>query len=166
MIQFHRASITDIPLVHSLAKEIWPSVYAAILSPDQIEYMMDLFYAPSAIEEQIVRRNHQFLMATLEEKPIGYASFSQHEDDEQIFHLHKLYLHQNTRKRGLGKAFLQFIMKDISHQGGKELHLNVNRFNPALDFYKRLGFSIIRTEDIDIGGGYFMNDYVMGIPLK
>jgi hypothetical protein len=37
----------------------------------------------------------------------------------------------------------------------------VNRYNPAKDFYGKRGFTIVYTEDIDIGGGYFMNDYVM-----
>ena len=39
--------------------------------------------------------------------------------------------------------------------------LNVNRRNKAKQFYEHLGFTIISEEDIDIGQGYFMNDYVM-----
>jgi ribosomal protein S18 acetylase RimI-like enzyme len=38
--------------------------------------------------------------------------------------------------------------------------LNVNRYNPAKDFYEKLGFKIILEEDIPIGQ-YWMNDYVM-----
>ena len=41
------------------------------------------------------------------------------------------------------------------------LHLNVNKFNDAVQFYERAGFVTIKEEDIDIGQGYFMNDYVM-----
>jgi ribosomal protein S18 acetylase RimI-like enzyme len=39
--------------------------------------------------------------------------------------------------------------------------LNVNRNNKALGFYQKFGFVILREEDIDIGNGYFMNDYIM-----
>jgi hypothetical protein len=28
-------------------------------------------------------------------------------------------------------------------------------------FYEKSGFVAVKTEDIDIGSGYFMNDYVM-----
>ena len=41
------------------------------------------------------------------------------------------------------------------------LELNVNRHNDAFHFYTKLGFSISKEEDNDIGEGYFMNDYVM-----
>jgi ribosomal protein S18 acetylase RimI-like enzyme len=49
--------------------------------------------------------------------------------------------------------------------GNKNLLLNVNRENPALGFYKKKGFEVIKTEDIDIGNGYFMNDYVMRLKV-
>jgi ribosomal protein S18 acetylase RimI-like enzyme len=41
----------------------------------------------------------------------------------------------------------------------------VNRHNRALHFYEKQGFKIIREEDIDIGSGYFMNDYVMELTI-
>jgi ribosomal protein S18 acetylase RimI-like enzyme len=46
-------------------------------------------------------------------------------------------------------------------QGATTLQLNVNRNNPAKIFYEKLGFAVLNEEDIDIGNGYFMNDYVM-----
>jgi ribosomal protein S18 acetylase RimI-like enzyme len=39
--------------------------------------------------------------------------------------------------------------------------LNVNRYNKARFFYEKLGFVIMKEEDIDIGSGYYMIDYVM-----
>ncbi|MGZ8545109.1 MAG: GNAT family N-acetyltransferase, partial [Flavisolibacter sp.] len=46
-------------------------------------------------------------------------------------------------------------------KGATVLRLNVNRNNSARSFYEKLGFEMIGEEDIDIGNGYFMNDYVM-----
>jgi ribosomal protein S18 acetylase RimI-like enzyme len=37
----------------------------------------------------------------------------------------------------------------------------VNRDNPAIQFYQKFGFEIIDKEDIDIGNGFLMEDYVM-----
>ncbi len=45
--------------------------------------------------------------------------------------------------------------------GGTALQLNVNRSNKARFFYEKLGFNVVREEDIDIGNNYFMNDFVM-----
>jgi len=41
----------------------------------------------------------------------------------------------------------------------------VNRYNKAKDFYEKAGFIIKETADIEIGGGFFMNDYVMELPI-
>ena len=41
------------------------------------------------------------------------------------------------------------------------IELNVNRQNPAVDFYLHMGMHIDRQGDFPIGNGYFMNDYIM-----
>ena len=46
-------------------------------------------------------------------------------------------------------------------KGGTTLQLNVNRQNNAKEFYEKMGFAVIGEEDIDIGSGYYMNDYIM-----
>jgi len=41
------------------------------------------------------------------------------------------------------------------------ISLNVNRFNKAFAFYKKMGFEIVAEENIEIGNGYLMEDYKM-----
>ena len=53
------------------------------------------------------------------------------------------------------------VTEEIKTLGGVSLQLNVNRNNKAKEFYERQGFAVIKEEDIDIGNGYLMNDYVM-----
>ena len=60
---------------------------------------------------------------------------------------------------------LDYIIEEIKKSGAKALQLNVNRYNSAVHFYEKQGFKIIREEDIDIGEGFFMNDYVMELKL-
>ena len=43
--------------------------------------------------------------------------------------------------------------------------LNVNRHNRALHFYERMGMRKLREGDFPIGGGYWMNDYIMGLEI-
>ena len=45
------------------------------------------------------------------------------------------------------------------------MELNVNRSNRAKGFYERMGMRVVREGDFPIGGGFFMNDYIMGMEV-
>jgi ribosomal protein S18 acetylase RimI-like enzyme len=148
--------------IRTIAEQTWPIAYGQILSEFQLRYMLDKFYSIEALQSQITELKHQFLLATDESgKGIGFASFSALPQLAQRFHLHKLYVLPNYQGKGIGAMLLQKIEDYIQVGTDVYLELNVNRFNSAIAFYQKQGFEIIRTEDIDIGNGFFMNDYVM-----
>ena len=153
---------TDFNTIRLLAEEIWPDTYSHILSQEQLRYMLDLFYHPNALRQQHTEQKHRFIIAFDEyNNACGFASFSKMPDEENRYRLHKLYVLPKLQGRGLGNAFIQQITAEIQTDKPVYLELNVNRYNKAILFHKKCGFSIIREEDIEIGNGYFMNDYVM-----
>jgi ribosomal protein S18 acetylase RimI-like enzyme len=154
------ADIDDINTIGFLARQIWPETYKDILSGEQLRYMMDLFYSPASLKNQLVDQKHVFILIEDEESAVGFASYS-FKKKPGIWKLHKIYVLPNQQGKGLGKTIIDFIVNDIRPQDATALQLNVNRNNKAKTFYERLGFTVIREEDIDIGNNYFMNDYVM-----
>ena len=152
----------DLNTIGWLAQQIWPDAYGEIISPGQMQYMLNLFYTPDALRHQILEDKQRFLLVELGEEPIGFAAWSPL-DEPGIYQLNKLYVLPGIQGRGTGKAMLEFIYEAIS--GARALRLNVNRYNKARHFYEKMGFTIIREEDIDIGNNYQMNDYVMEIAL-
>lgn len=157
-ISLHKASDSDIMLIRELSLQVWPQTYASILSPEQVQYMMNLMYSEAALHKQL-HDDHHFFIVYNAGIPIGFASYS--EIEPYVFKLHKIYILPLHQGRGTGRFVLEQILDRVKAEGATALRLNVNRHNPALSFYKKLGFEIIKEEDIDIGGGYFMNDYVM-----
>lgn len=152
------AELDDINTIGFLAQQIWPVAYKDIVPPEQLSYMLGLFYNPAALRRQMLEDKHSFLMVEEEDEAIGFASWSQLADPG-VYKLHKLYVMPGRQGKGTGRAMLNFIYEDI--KGGRALQLNVNRHNKAREFYEKMGFSVIREEDNDIGNGYFMIDYVM-----
>jgi diamine N-acetyltransferase len=129
---------------------------------EQIQFMLHQFYRPDALLAQM-RAGQQFLLAEINLVPLGFAAYSPIQDN--VWKLHKLYVLPHLQGKGIGSALLD-VVKDTAIEGGaSQLILNVNRNNPALHFYERYGFQRLRTEDIDIGSGFFMNDYVLGLSL-
>ncbi|MER3523101.1 MAG: GNAT family N-acetyltransferase [Ignavibacteria bacterium] len=157
------ATTTDIPLIQQLTSIIWPATYSTILSRAQITYMLDMMYSDEALRQQIEKHGHEFILCYEGDEAVGFASFSPTGD--HIFKLHKIYVLPNRQGRGIGRFMIDEIVRRIREHGAVALELNVNRQNPARFFYEHLGFSIIREEDIDIGNGYWMNDYVMRLSL-
>lgn len=165
MITIKNAGLKDIPKIRYLADTIWPDTYKTILSLEQIDYMMNLFYGTEALRQQMEELQHQFLLVCDQKIPIGFASYSSHEE-EGVYKLHKIYVLPRYQGKGVGKIIIEHVINEVRTRGGTMLELNVNRHNKARFFYERLGFIICKEEDIPIGEGYYMNDYVMRKPLN
>lgn len=159
------ASPADIPVVRRIALATWPFAYGGILGAEQLHYMLDLMYSEQALVEQMETRGHQFLLAHIGKDALGFASFSSIEDEPATTRLHKLYVLPDQQGNGIGHALLATIVEAAITAGHVRLELNVNRFNRALEFYKRQGFRVVRDEQIDIGQGFIMDDHVLKLEL-
>jgi len=153
------AGLADLPAIQALACRIWPEAYGEILSAAQIAYMLEQAYAVPALEKQLHSGNI-FLIALLGEAPVGFASYASTQDPA-VYKTHKLYVLPSIQNKGIGRSLLEIIFKNARLAGATAVQLNVNRNNKARFFYERLGFRPIKEEDIPIGQGFFMNDYVM-----
>ena len=123
--------------------------------------MLNLFYTPEALTQQMTMAGHRFTIGYLEDRAVAFASFSALEPG--IYKLHKLYILPGMQGQGIGRAMADHIVAEINkEQPHAELRLNVNIHNAqAIAFYNKYGFRHLRDEDIDIGGGYYMNDHVL-----
>lgn len=144
--------------IRQLALRIWPKSFEEILSSSQIEYMLEMMYALPILEKDF-DRGVQFFILKVDENNAGFAAIEKKE--KHSFKLHKIYLDQKLHGMGLGKILLKAMEQEVKNRGGIQLFLNVNRHNKAIAFYKSQGYQVINEEDIEIGNGYYMNDYVM-----
>lgn len=159
------ANEEDFSTIRNIAEVTWPVAYGHMLSKEQLDYMMEMMYAEESLIRQHTVLNHIFLLAEDQEgKALGFASYSMKNKEGiniDYFHLHKLYILPDLQQTGIGSMLLKAVEDNIRNGNPCILELNVNRNNRAKEFYSKNGFEIIREEDIDIGNGFFMNDYVM-----
>lgn len=158
MLKIRKATSKDIPLIRELTFKVWPQTYAAIISREQIEYMMEMMYSEASLLKQM-NEGCRFIIAYDNNEPVGFASCQ--ETEPSLFKLHKIYVLNTQQGKGTGKFMIEYLLNDIRQKGGSALQLQVNRHNKARNFYEKLGFVTIQEADFDIGNGYFMNDYVM-----
>lgn len=164
MISLRKAKEEDLPIIRTLAEQTWPTAYGDIISNEQIAYMLEKMYSKGELLAQM-EQGHVFLIASELIEDVGFAGFSVINHETRTFKLHKLYVLPKMQGMGVGKVLINEVVDCVKQQGGNFLQLNVNRANKAKDFYEKIGFKIKETVDLDIGNGFYMNDYVMEMEL-
>lgn len=149
------AQKSDIQTIQILAKTIWNEHYVPFIGQAQVDYMLDLFYAPTAILEQMTA-GQQFYLIEADAVQVGFLSISKKEIGE--YFIHKFYI--NGRRKGLGATVFAAIL--VQYKDIETIHLTVNKHNfKAINFYFKMGFVIEKTAIFDIGNDYVMDDFVM-----
>lgn len=151
------ATANDIPVIHKLAEQVWWPTYRALLSEDQISFMLKNMYSPEALREQM-ENGIEFILVKNEGIEVAFAGYSI--DEGKVLKIHKIYILPSEQGKGTGKKLIEHLNNIAGTSGISELELNVNRANPALGFYQKVGFEIIETVDIPYYE-FMLNDYVM-----
>lgn len=148
---------SDIPAVSALAARIWRAHYPAIISREQIEYMIPLTSSKEALQKNIREHKHRFWLAHDNGALAGYIALEP--EDKNTWFIDKLYVDPDRHRIGIGEALLNHVTHTLKPAA---LSLRVNRANiKAINFYFKHGFVIEVIDVLDIGGGYVMDDFLM-----
>jgi len=165
-----KAGIEDIPSIQAMAEIAFRETYKSLLSPEQMEYMMDMMYSTESLKRQMLERHDTFFLIDGE----GYVSYrpdGRTDDGRPRYHLEKLYVLPRYQGMGLGNQLFKRVVSAVREDektkdtGSIQVELNVNRRNPAVSFYEHLGMHKDRQGDFHIGNGFYMNDFIMAIDI-
>lgn len=118
--------------------------------------LIEAFYqedTPDPIERNTLQQRVERLIANtdyggiwlinLDHKPIGYVvvcmTFSIQYGRDAV--LDELYVQPEYRGKGIGSAAVQFAEAYCREKGCEAIHLEVYAGNPAVDLYRRLGYT-------------------------
>lgn len=153
----------DVDAVAALAREIWDEFYVPIIGRAQVDYMVAKFQSAAAVSEQI-GAGYEYFLVRHDGSPVGYLAVVARPEEGALF-VSKFYLLSRTRGAGTGRVCMEFIERLARQRGLGLLWLTVNKGNPSVNVYKRLGFRIAADLVMDIGAGFVMDDYRMEKPL-
>lgn len=148
--------VKNIKELANLASDIWHEYWTEILSPEQIDYMVENFQSEHAIKKQIENENYSYYFIVENGENAGYFGVS---DKSDHLFLSKLYISKNYRHKGLGSKAFEKI-KEIA--GSRKIQLTVNKYNSnTIKAYEKWGFKTVNSVVTDIGQGFVMDDYIM-----
>lgn len=165
MIEILSAQKQHIPTIKKLADYLWPKTFAALLSAEQIDYMMEMMYSQASIEKQM-DEGHLFAIVRKENVDVGYLSYETNHNQMTTTKIHKLYLSPEYQRHGIGKAMIEYVARQAIEANNQALFLNVNKHNKgAINFYIKHHFMLTKKEENDIGNGFIMDDFVFELKL-
>ena len=141
-----------------MAEKIWRQHFTSIIGEGQVEYMLDKFQSETAIAGQL-KEGYEYYRFLYNHEYIGYIGI--HREKKRLF-LSKLYLKKEYRGRGFARQAYTFIQEIARKEGLGSIYLTVNKENFAtIAVYERMGFVTVDKQKADIGGGFYMDDYIM-----
>lgn len=159
-----KVSQNEITNLANLCSEIWHEYWPCILTPEQIDYMVEKFQSEKAIGEQIKHDNYTYYFIIANDEKAGYIGIS--EKTDYLF-LSKLYIKKEFRHQGIGKQAFEEIKRICEKLGYTKIRLTVNKYNQnTIDAYLKYGFKVIDEDVTDIGQGFVMDDYIMEYKIQ
>jgi len=151
--------VAELPRVADLADRIWPEAFAGVLPAERIPGMLAEIYALDTLAADITERGHQYWLATLDGRDVGFASA--YRADGRVW-IKKLYLLAETRGLGFGKALVAAARTHFGPDLPVALYVNDGNAK-AIAFYRSQGFEIEKHVPVRMGP-YDFHDYVMVKP--
>lgn len=168
MATIRLATTEDLSLIHRLAHDIWWPTYRTILSAAQIEHMLQDFYSEDALAQQLAN-DYTYALWEKNGNVQGFACFradlskyvrAKDGGEMQVMRIERLYVLPATQGKGIGTQLIDFMAEAARAISVSLLELNVNRENPAVQFYLKNGFQNVLSVDIPYRT-YVLNDYIM-----
>ena len=164
-MQIRRAQLQELPILECLARQIWPSTYAHIISQAQIDFMLDWMYSFAALQEQF-EEGHEFYILNTAGSDSGFIALElvNYEGTAEL-KINKLYVLPTLQRKGAGRSLINKAIERAQESHATSIFLQVNKANEAKNFYLKLGFEIREEAVFDIGNGFIMDDYIMALAL-
>lgn len=146
-----RAEVADLPSVERVARTTWPVTYAGII-PDEIQRrLLDGWYSPERLSQDLVAPRSMFLVAERSGMVVGFAQFMRRSTES--VELTRIYVLPDTQRGGIGSRLIDAALAELADEGLHHLTVSVELDNLiGRRFYEKMGFAEPRELTQEVQG--------------
>ena len=149
--------VDDATMLSELGAKTFYDTYARDNTPENIDSYISKSFSKEIQLNELSDTNIVFLIAELENEPVGYAKLKLDSKDESItgtkvIEIERIYSLQEYIGKGIGKALMQAAIDEAKQKACDSIWLGVWEKNPrAINFYKKWGFREVGSHIFTIG---------------
>jgi diamine N-acetyltransferase len=159
VIRIRQATDTDAELLTDLSYTTFWDAFAhhPKNAPDDLAHYMRQAFSVEQITAELASPNAIFLIASIDEKPAGYAklvldSIEPGITAERPIELARLYTHQQFVGKGVGQKLMDTCFSLARERACDVMWLGVWEYNPrAQRFYEKNGFRVVGSHVFQLG---------------
>ncbi|MFW6289080.1 MAG: N-acetyltransferase family protein [Spirochaetota bacterium] len=154
MVLIRNARTRDVSDIARIHIDMWRVAYADLLAP---EFLRELSYARSRLQWEAMLERHSGVLLVAESNEDGIVGFAAGGAErtrafEVDGELTALYVLAGHHRRGIGKALVHRMAKELHANGRNGMVVWVLSTNPARGFYEHLGGERAGEQRLHVGG--------------
>ena len=159
-------NLNDAMLLSRLGAKTFHDAFAKDNTPENISLYIEKSFSEEIQLNELSRPDIVFLIAELEDEPVGYAKLKMNSHDEavkgtKVVEVERIYALQEYIGQGVGKELMKACINEARQKGCDSLWLGVWEKNRrAIEFYAKWGFQKVGTH-IFMLGDEPQRDFVM-----
>jgi len=164
------ARLEDAEMLSDLGAKTFYDTFAKDNTPENIDAHLKKSFSPEIQTSEISHPDNVFLIAELDDIPVGYAQLILHSTDKAIGAIHpleirRIYASKEYIGKGIGPELMKASIEEARQQSCDCVWLGVWEKNPrAIAFYEKWGFRKVGTHTFAVGEDP-QNDFVMELRL-
>ncbi|MEF8773504.1 MAG: GNAT family N-acetyltransferase [Halobacteriales archaeon] len=146
------ATAGDVPAIRELAVDAWHAAHDHILGEQAVAEVVDDWYDPADLRDQVARERGHFLVAD-DAGVVGFAHAGPSDDSYGDAVLPRIYVDPARWGDGTGTAMLGAVTDRLRADGHECLWLAVLAGNEVgRSFYESRGFERVERREVELAG--------------
>ena len=169
-MKIRNGTTEDAKMLSELGAKAFYDTFAKDNTPENISLYVKKSFSTQVQFNELSDANIIFLIAELENKPVGYAKLKLDSKIESIkgtntMELERIYALHEYLGKGIGKELMLAAINEAKQKDCNSIWLGVWEKNPrAINFYKKWGFREVGTHIFTLGDDP-QRDFIMELNL-